>query len=231
MNKKEIKSSEKTWDTIAESFDSTRRKPWGECMDFIESLPKSNIVADIGSGNGRHLIPCARHCKNVVAFDISSRLLRITEKNLKSNNLKNAVLLHSNIVNLPVKDNTFDALIFIATLHNIQGRNNRVDSLKEINRILKKDGKAIISVWLRWQDNYRKYFIKKWFSKKKNEEFGDIIINWRQHGLDEPRFYHLYNRREFIHDLRSAGLKLIELRGVKYNSKKYFDNYFAIVKK
>jgi len=231
MKEKEMKSPEETWNAIAQSFDKTRRKPWVECIDFIDSLPKTSIIGDVGSGNGRHLIPCAKHCRKVVAFDISQELLKITEKKLKENNLKNAVLLHSNIVKIPVKKDTFDSLIFIASLHNIKGRNNRVDSLKEITRILKKDGEALISVWSRWQDNYRKQFFKKWFAQKNNAEFGDINIRWRQHGLDIPRFYHLYSKREFISDLKSAGLNILEVKDVKLHSKKHPDNYFARVKK
>ena len=231
MKEKDMKSSEETWNAIAQSFDRTRRKPWVECIDFINSLPKTSITADVGSGNGRHLIPCAKHCKKVIAFDISKELLKITEKKLKENNIKNAVLLHSNIVKIPVKKNTFDSLIFIASLHNIKGRNNRIDSLKEITRILKKDGEALISVWSRWQDKYRKQFFKKWFAQKNNDEFGDINIRWRQHSLDIPRFYHLYSKREFISDLKSAGLNILEVKDVKLHSKKYSDNYFARVKK
>ena len=59
------KKSEDTWNAIAHSFDSTRHKPWKECVDFINKIPKSDVIADIGCGNGRHLIPAARHCKKV----------------------------------------------------------------------------------------------------------------------------------------------------------------------
>jgi len=33
------KKSEETWNAIAQSFDDTRRKPWQQCIDFINSLP------------------------------------------------------------------------------------------------------------------------------------------------------------------------------------------------
>ena len=62
-------------------------------------------------------------------------------------------------------------------------------------------------------------------------EFGDIDIYWRQHGLNIPRFYHLYSKREFLDDIHEAGLDLVEIQDVKLRSKKHPDNYFALVKK
>lgn len=225
------RKSEETWDSIAESFDLTRRKPWKQCIDFINSLSKTDIVVDLGCGNGRHLIPCAEHCKQVIGVDISGELLGIAQKKLKKRNLNNTILLHADMVNLPLKNDTVDSALFIASLHNIKGRDKRIQSLKEIRRVLKKDGTALISVWSRWQDRYRKHFLKKWFTQKGQMEFGDIDIYWRQHGLDIPRFYHLYSKREFMSDICLADLEIDKVQDVKIHSKKHPDNYFAIVKK
>jgi len=122
-------------------------------------------------------------------------------------------------------------VLYIASLHNIKDREKRIQSLKELKRILKKDGVALISVWSRWQDKYRKMFLKKWFFKKNKSEFGDIDIYWRQYGLNIPRFYHLYSKKEFLEDLSKSGLKIVEFESVKMHSKKFADNYFVIVKK
>ena len=231
MNKKLMLTSQETWNFIAQSFDRTRNKPWDQCIDFIKSRPITDLIGDIGCGNGRHIIPCANHCKKVIGLDISDELLQITKKKLFEKNLKNTILLHSNVVNLPIKNNSFDSLLFIASLHNIKGKKNRIQALKEIKRVLKKDGRALISVWSRWQDKYRKQFFKKWFKQNKEEEFGDIDIYWRQHGLNIPRFYHLYSKKEFIFDLKISGLKIHEIIDVKLHSKKYPDNFFAIISK
>ncbi len=59
-------SAEETWDAIAESFDTTRQKPWKFCLDFIRSLKNTDVVADIGCGNGRHLFPCAENCSHAI---------------------------------------------------------------------------------------------------------------------------------------------------------------------
>jgi len=116
-------------------------------------------------------------------------------------------------------------------LHNIKGRENRIQTLKELKRILKKEGTALISVWSRWQDKYRKMFFRNLFMDKKELEFGDIDIYWKQHNLNVPRFYHLYSKKEFEEDLKKAGLVIKKIESVKLHSKKYADNFFAIVKK
>jgi len=231
MSDERDRKSKETWDSIAESFDLTRRKPWKQCIDFIDTLSKTDTVVDLGCGNGRHLLPCAEHCKQVIGIDISGELLNIAQKKLKEKNLNNTVLIHADVVNLPLKNDTVDSVLFIASLHNINGKDRRIQSLKEVRRILKKDGRAFISVWSRWQDKYRRYFLKEWFTQTGQTEFGDIDIYWRQHGLDIPRFYHLYSKKEFISDIRLAGLEIEEIQDIKLHSKKHPDNYFAFVKK
>lgn len=224
-----IKTAEKTWDVIAESFDITRSKPWCQCIDFINGLSKSHVVADIGCGNGRHLLPCAKHCKNVIGIDISQKLLNITKNKVKEEGLNNVLFIHANMVQIPLKDSSLNSILFIASLHNIKGKEERLCSLKEVHRILKNDGRALISVWSRWQDKYRRHFLKKLFYDK--GEFGDIEIQWKQHNLNIPRFYHLYSKREFAKDLNQANLEIEKIQSVKLHSNIVADNYFAIVRK
>lgn len=231
MSEDYSKKSQITWDSIAQSFDLTRKKPWKQCLEFINKCSENDTIADIGCGNGRHLIPSAKICNQAIGIDISNKLLKIVKNRLNENKIENVLLLQSDLVNLPIKDSSVDLELFIASLHNVKGRENRIKALIEARRILKKDGKALISVWSRWQDRYRKIFFKKWFTSIGKNEFGDIDIYWRQHGLNIPRFYHLYSKKEFRNDIIEAGLKIIELKSEKIISKKYPDNFFAVVKR
>ena len=145
--------------------------------------------------------------------------------------MDNIELIHGDLKKLPFRDNSFDAILYIASLHNIKNRIDRIKSLMEVKRILKKDGIGLISVWSRWQDRFQNFFIKKLFKISSGGEFGDITIYWRQHGLDIPRFYHLYSRREFRRDILEAGFYIEEIKSVKLNSRHHPDNYFAYIKK
>ena len=221
--------SQKTWDAIAKSFDTTRTKPWKQCIDYINALPKNVTVADIGCGNGRHLIPIAKHCKKAIGIDISQNLLDIVKEKLKQNNIKNTILIKSDATQIPLRDHSVDHILYIAALHNIKGRKNRIQSLKEIKRILKNNGTALISVWSQEQEKFQKKLDES--KKDKDLEVGDVTIYWRQHGHDIPRFYHLYSLEELKSDIEYSGLKLIEIKSEKIKSKQYPDNYFAIIKK
>jgi ubiquinone/menaquinone biosynthesis C-methylase UbiE len=228
--------NEYIWNRISKDFDSTRQNPWKEVTSFIDSLPSKSKFLDLGCGNGRHLIYAARKLKSVVGVDISSNLLNIVHKKVLNQNLGNVQLVRSSAQQLPFKNEKFDCAIFIATLHNIKNRENRIKSLKELNRVLKFNGTALISVWTRWQDRFFKYFIKELLkskikSKTHNKEFGDILIPWKGDGLNVMRFYHLYSKKEFLKDLKTAKFKIIYLDMVKKNSKFFTDNIFAITEK
>jgi len=229
MIKDRIEESQETWDAIAESFDKTRRRTWPQCIDFIDSLPKNNVVADIGCGNGRHLIPCARHCKKVIGLDVSKKLLDIVKNKSEQEKLNNILLLQCDAVKMPLKDNIIDAALFIASLHNIRDRDNRIKALKELKRILKKDGRALISVWSKYRDEYKKSFFDR-ITNKGKPAHGDTNIYWRQHGLNVPRYYHIYRKNKFIKELEEANLEIVDFQEVKLHTKKHPDNYFSIVK-
>lgn len=208
------------WDKIAKSFDLTRRHAWKECIDFINEMNGKGI--DIGCGNGRHLVAMAK--KGFAAgIDISFNMLLIAKEKIKD-----GILVQANAERLPFMNNFFDYALFIAALHNIKGRKNRINALKEMHRILKKNGRAMISVWSKWQDRWRMHFLIQ--SLYKWKEHGDIYIPWKR-DVYVKRFYHLYGMRELKKDIIKAGFNIIKAWSVKKVSKKYPDNHFIIVEK
>ena len=219
------------WDTIAESFDLTRKTPWDICVEFIQTLPSKWIVGDFGCGNGRHSILMANQCKNVICIDFSQNLLSIIQEKTTASSKVNLVC--SDLTKIPLKDNTFDAVLFIASLHNIPKKINRITALAELHRTLKPDGIALLSVWNKNIDYYN--------SIKKNSlnlniptyklESGDVFIFWNQNGLHVPRFYHLYEKPEIIKEIENSGFHIDSFKNVRIASKKTPDNYFIQIKK
>lgn len=222
-----IKQSIDTWDSIAKSFHHTRQMPWDFCMKFIKTIHKESICADLGCGNGRHLIPLSKNCFRSVGIDISYNLLNITSVNLKKNNIHNCMLIKGDLCAIPLQDNCIDHIIYVAALHNIKGKNNRIQSLNEVFRILKPGGVALISVWSKNQERFKN--IKPLVEK--NSEPGDIILHWRQHHLNIPRFYHLYQKNEFYQELLTAQFSINSIEKLSISSHKTNDNFYAIVTK
>jgi len=217
------------WDAIAASFDTTRRTPWPIVLDFIKNRPPGGVLVDLGCGNGRHLLPATDCCTLGIGIDFSRKLLKITDTKIRTHQIDNLSLIQADLCSLPLSDDTVDTILFIAALHNIRGRHHRRQALTEVRRILRPNGRALISVWSRWQDKYRAHFLKDYIGH--NAEFGDIEISWRQHKLNIQRFYHLYSRSEFQTDLTTAGLRVHSLQAERFFSHRTPDNYFAEVSK
>jgi len=231
MNDLEIQSHiQDTWDDIAISFDKTRKKPWKQCIDFIDKLPLDSIVGDFACGNGRHIIEMTDYCRKIIGIDISKKLLLILKKKILTQHIE---LLHGNLINIPLNDHCLDAVIYIAAIHNIPKKENRLKSLKELHRVLKTDGKALISVWSRHQEKFKD--ADKNFEKTNiNKDFlepGDIFIYWNQNNLHIPRYYHLYDKEEIKDELLQSGFKIISITKENISSKDKPDNYFIIVQK
>lgn len=196
----------KTYDEIAEHFDVTRVWPWKECIDFIKTMPENSLILDLGCGSGRHCKMIIQLNNKVIGIDISKKLLRIAKRN------KKAMLVRGDIVNIPIKDDTFDAVIFIATLHHMNTEKDRIESLKELKRILKNKGNALISVWAYEQERF------------KGEE-KDLFVSWTTNeGKAYQRFYHLFSKNELEDLVKKSNLKLVE-------SFRSDNNYFSIVSK
>lgn len=209
------------WDAIAIHFDETRNRAWKECEEFVEK--QEGMGLDIGCGNGRHLKIMEKAGK-AVGVDISFKMLEIARKNAA-----NSVLIQSDARYLPFRNEVFDYVLFIASLHNIQGREERIRALNEMRRVMKGNSYGIISVWARWQDRWRWHFLKEFFIRKE-KEFGDIYVPWKR-GVRVDRFYHLYSMRELKKDVKKAGFNIIKAWSVKKASKKHADNHFVIVRK
>jgi ubiquinone/menaquinone biosynthesis C-methylase UbiE len=232
MEKELSYSAEKTWDIIAQSFHNTRRKPWKQCISFIENISIDSTVLDLGCGNGRHLIPIAKKSKKAIGVDISSNLLKIIQNRKQELDMRNIELIHANLIDLPIKTESIDSALYIAALHNIKIRENRIKSLQELYRVLKKECVALISVWSRDQEKFYDFFNNQKYNqyiKNKDFEDGDIEIYWKQNKLNIPRFYHLYKKNEFEKDLITAGFKIVKIKNEFISSKEIPDNYFSLI--
>jgi len=219
----QIKNQQEVWDTISESFSHTRKKPWQVVVDYIQSQPKAHRSIDLGCGNGRHTIPLAQNSKKTLGLDFSKNLLEITQKNLEKNQIKNASLLQANLVTLPLKDNSIDIGIMIASLHSIPHRSDRQQALQELYRVLKPKSSALLTVW---NTNHKAYT-----KNLDNNKSTDTTIYWRQHKHNEPRFYHLYTKKELREELETANF-FIQTLGEKTLSKTTpNDNIIAILSK
>lgn len=184
-------SIEKSYDLISEYFSVTRIFTWKWTDKFIDSLENFSLILDIGSGNGRNT-----NYNNHIIFGLDISFLQ-----LKKKSLKNSFSVHANMINIPYKDNIFDSIIGIASFHHLKSIEERHLCLKEIKRVLKKNGKILLSIWSINQP-------KK--TKRIFNNYGDTIVNWNTNKKDQngnqiiiPRYYYIFEINEIKNLLQS----------------------------
>jgi len=175
----------KTFDKIAEEFDKTRIYSWPETVSFIKSMKKNSLVLDLGCGSGRDIKSLLQYNHKVIGLDSSKKMLEIAKRKY----LK-VKFIHANMIKIPLKDNSIDYVICIASFHHLKSNKSRLSCLKEIRRVLKKNGKLFLSVW------YKK-------GKK-----GAYLIPWQN---KVKRYYYFFTEKELKDLFKESNFKIIEL--------------------
>lgn len=108
--------------------------------ELISKNSKGNIVLDMACGFGRESIIAAKsEAELVVGIDLSPNSVKEGNELARKNNLKNIIFSVADCENLYFDDNTFDTIICARMLHHIEFET----VMKELHRVLKKDGKVI----------------------------------------------------------------------------------------
>jgi ubiquinone/menaquinone biosynthesis C-methylase UbiE len=99
------------------------------------NVKKTDKILDYGCGTGKY---CTFfNPKNYLGLDINKKSINIAKKKYKQYHFKELSK------KLNVKDNSFDFILILGVFHHIS--NNEIKPiLKEINRVLKKNGKILI---------------------------------------------------------------------------------------
>ncbi|KAK2532984.1 Alkbh8 [Columba livia] len=152
------------YEEIARHFSSTRHSPWPRIVEFLKSLPKGSIVADVGCGNGKYL--GINEDLYMVGCDRSKNLVDICgEKNLEA--------FVCDALSVPIRSGSCDACISIAVIHHFSTAERRLASIRELARLLRPGGTALIYVWAmeqEYKNQKSKYLKEKNGSRDKEEE-------------------------------------------------------------
>ncbi len=235
----DVGESVATWERIAESFSETRNRPWDQVVDFLESLPDASTLLDVACGNGRHSVLARKKGMRVIGVDASLELATIAVDRLREagdQDPTSADVIGASAINLPLARNTVDHALFIAALHNIPGRDRRIQALRELRRVMRPRGMALVTVWARWQDRFADHYFKELLRHIPRKlslgdeapEFGDILVPWQG---DEMRFYHLMSLRETVLTCKAAGFFVNDAWSEKLASQWLPDNHFVVVEK
>lgn len=161
--KLELENVHNVYNEIGNHFSETRHSAWPNVEKFIMSLKEGSILLDAGCGNGKYLNINDKITK--LGFDRSETLLRVC-------NERNFQVFQSDCLQIPIIDDSIDACISIAVIHHLATHERRINAVKEMIRILRKDGQALIYVWAKDQqkDNKKTRYLLQHQSKNDQKE-------------------------------------------------------------
>ena len=105
-----------------------------------EINPINKSVLDVATGTGSLAIDLSKSAEKVVGIDLSSKMLDVAEKKRKNDNLS---FLLMDASNMKFNDEEFDLVTISLGLHDMP-LDIRTLVLKEVKRVLKRDGKLYI---------------------------------------------------------------------------------------
>lgn len=203
------------YETIADDFNRTRYSYWDYVYNFIISLKPDTTMLDMGCGNGKYL--GVRNDLNLYALDNCENLIEIVK-----NKYPLVKTFISDVSTTPFENNKFDYIISIAVIHHLSSEIRRLEMIKEIIRILKPNGKALITAWAIEQTS-----TKTLEKVTKILDRNDYLIPWedKKNKIISQRFYHLFEKDEFENLLKNfSNIKILDS---KYDK----DNWNVIIKK
>lgn len=107
------------------------------------NIQNDSMVLDVACGNGRNIENILCVSKNIIGIDIDSKIVKKTRLKFKKN--PQVDVIEGSVFNLPFPKKSFDVVVLLMTLVNFEDK--KIAALKEMKRVLKDNGKMIISVY------------------------------------------------------------------------------------
>ncbi|MGO0906033.1 class I SAM-dependent methyltransferase [Clostridioides difficile] len=107
----------------------------------IEEIIKGKKVLDVACGSGYGTFYISKFSQNVIGIDIDEKAIVFSKENYTSKNLE---YKRMSAYKMEFEDDFFDVVVSFETIEHIS-QEEQVKFLKEIKRVLKKDGILIVS--------------------------------------------------------------------------------------
>lgn len=142
LREREVDGSQAFFAGAAAEWDKLRTELYGDAFTagaMLALLPRDLIVADLGCGTGGVSAALAPHVKQVIAIDNSPAMLKAARKHTAG--FANVDLRRGELSAIPIDDATCDAALVLLVLSYVP---DPAAALREMSRILKPGGKAVI---------------------------------------------------------------------------------------
>ena len=114
----------------------------------LESINSKDRVLDICTGTATTVIRIAKQHSNaeIMGIDISDAMLKIAENKLCKEHIKNVELFYMNATDMTFEKDCFDKVLISLVLHEMDDILAE-KLLREAVRVLKKEGRIIVTEW------------------------------------------------------------------------------------
>jgi len=173
------------YDAIAPAWNIFRTRPPKEVAEFTKNFSTKQWFADLGCGSGRNFPALKKY--RFVAVDFSKEMA------LKAKERHDRVLV-ADLRALPFKDEVFKGALLFSVMNHFEN-----PPWQEVKRVLKKDCKALLSVWNPEQERFTGFPAKRVF-----------YVDWKREGKVYKRYYHLFSLKELKERLRKQDFKILK---------------------
>ncbi len=177
------------YNSFAGQFSQTREYLWDDIKSLFKYIKENDKVLDIGCGNGRLYHVLKEKQILYTGLDLSEELIKISKTKYPEVDFK-----VGDMKKLPFLADSFDAVFCIAAFHHLATAEERLQTLREMKRVVKPVGKILLVNW---------NLLGKWGSGKVEKgdykRFGnDFSVLWRnsERKILGERFYHAFTLDE-----------------------------------
>lgn len=192
-------------------FSSTRQRLQPGVRRILDSLRGDEAILDLGCGNGNLVRELTRrnHRGSYLGVDFSPPLLSAASQSHSFSVKFMQADLSSTSWALDLRLSTFDRIFAFAVLHHIPSAEMRLNILRTTKKLLKDDGKFVLSNWQFLNSAKLSARIQSWNQinlRAEDADDGDYLLDWRNGGMG-LRYAHHFSSEEL-----SALAEQIEMR-------------------
>lgn len=137
------------WDKYAsvyDLFESMNKNVYSTMLQSItKAVPENSYVLECAAGTGSISAAVSEKADRILCTDLSMPMLREARKKAEKNNIENIKFGEQNILNLTLKDESFDAVIAGNVIHLLDDPQK---AFNELYRVTKLGGYIIIPTFL-----------------------------------------------------------------------------------
>jgi ubiquinone/menaquinone biosynthesis C-methylase UbiE len=171
-------------------------------------LEKGDIVLDVGCGRAYFTVAATRCSRRVIGLDAMNGMSRrgwwknFRESTYELKLTRKIRALKAHAQSIPLKDHSIDKAVAVHSVRNFRHQQFIQNALREMNRVLSKDGEMIIVENIPIAGNKAQEAHLAMYKSKCNYSSGDVYY---------------FSQEELLRTIRNAGLRETHVEVVDYN--------------